>query len=69
MRAAYRGSQVINDAAPLVHEYFRRKALAQLGYTSNLSELPAFKVDVYAIIESELNACQQKELKAVKRGR
>ena len=67
VRASYRGHGMTNDAAPFIAEYAQRKRLAKLGYTSPLSELSAFKADVYAIIDAELDKLQA--LEAKKHGR
>lgn len=58
-----------NEAAHLVDEYSKRKRLAKLGYTSPIGELSAFHADVYAIIDQEIDACQQREMKAKTHGR
>ena len=69
MRSAFKGGPLRNEAAYLVDEYSKRKRLAKLGYTSPLGELSAFRADVYAIIDQEIDACQQREMKAKKHGR
>lgn len=59
----------MNEAAPFLAEYTQRKRLAKLGYTSSISELSAFKAEVYGIIDQEIDSCQQQEMKAKKHGR
>mgnify|MGYP005614566223 CR=1 FL=1 len=63
VRASYKGSSLVNEAAGYIAEYAQRKRLAKLGYTSPLGELTAFQADVYAIIDTELDDIQLKESK------
>jgi len=68
VRRAYLGAEIGNEYSFLVAEYSQRKRLAGLGYFSPLEELPAWKSEAFALIESEINKHQERELKK-KRGR
>lgn len=60
---------MVNETGHFLAEYSQRKRLAKLGFTSPLCELSAFKAEVYAIIDAELDECQQRELRAARNGR
>lgn len=67
-RAAYKGSSLVNEAAPYIAEYSQRKRLAKLGYVTNASELDAIKAEIFAIIDTELDKCQSDDMRS-KNGR
>ena len=67
-RAAYKGSQMQNEAAPYVVEYLERKRLSKLGYTSPLGELCALKAEIFVMIDIELDKCQSEDARS-KRGK
>lgn len=59
----YKGLKSTNDAYPLVSEYSQRRRLAKLGYTSNISELSAWKASVFVMIDSEIDRLESEEMK------
>lgn len=67
-RAAYRGANLQNEAAPWLAEYAQRKRLAKLGYVTNISELSAIKAEIFGIIDVELDKCQADDMRS-KHGR
>jgi len=66
-KAAYNGQSLVNEAAPLVHEYNTRVRLAKLGYRSDLGSLSAFKAECFTLIDRTLDAERAKEAKSGKR--
>lgn len=50
----------------LVKEYMTRKALAELGYTSPMSELPAWKAECFAAIAIGIEDFKAKKLEKMK---
>lgn len=68
-RASYKGSSFANEAASFVAEYSRRKRLAKLGYTTDISKLSALKGEIFSIIDIELDKCQSEEMRARNNGR
>lgn len=50
----------------LVKEYMTRKALAELGYTSPMSELPAWKAECFAAIALGIEDFKAKKLEKMK---
>jgi hypothetical protein len=63
-RAAYKGMNLQNEAAPWIAEYAQRKRLAKLGYTTNVSELCALKAEIFGIIDVELDKCQSEDMRS-----
>lgn len=49
------------DAYPIVQEYFERKALSEIGFTSDLGSLPAWKAKSFQAIASEIAAHRERE--------
>lgn len=66
--ASIRGHSFANEAAFYVEEYAQRKRLAKLGYVSSPSELPAFKAEIFAIIDTEIDKIQALDMRS-KNGR
>ncbi len=60
-RAAVKGQALVNEAAPIFHEYVMRKRLAKLGYVSDMSTLSAFKAECFYLIDVEVDDTQAKE--------
>jgi len=59
----------VGEAVHIFAEYVQRKRLAKLGYTSNIDDLESWKAEAFIIIDTELDACQNREMKkAAKRG-
>jgi hypothetical protein len=58
-----KGAGLRNSTFPLVEEYFKRRALAELGYTSPISSLDYEKSEVFAIIHREVETYNVKKLK------
>jgi hypothetical protein len=52
-----------NGASIYVAEFFARKRLAKLGYTSSFSELDQEQVEVFLAIDSKIEELKAKELK------
>ena len=63
--------QVPTDGRMVVHEYLKRKALSEIGMTSDLGTLPAWKVNAFYAISQRVSEHQESERKKskVKRGR
>lgn len=60
----FKGVEYRNEASPIVDEYFRRKTLADLGYTSGpTSELSSAKADCFISIASEISRQQDEAMK------
>jgi hypothetical protein len=55
-----KGIHIETAGAGYVAEYFSRKRLAKLGYTSSLSELSALKAEIFVTIDSEIDSLQAK---------
>jgi hypothetical protein len=64
---SFRGIQQTNQAAVLVHEYYTRRVLAELGYTSDADELSDAEVESFMLISSELRRLERDEMKRKKR--
>lgn len=65
-----RGIAFANEAYPIVDEYFRRKTLTELGYTSGpTSELSAVKADCFQMIASEIARVRDQESKKAQKAR
>jgi hypothetical protein len=54
---------VVNDAAPIIGAYFDRKRLAELGYTSPLSDLSDFEAKCFLLISQEIDKFHSEEMK------
>jgi hypothetical protein len=63
VRAAYRTGACVNFTHAYVREYLDRKALAEIGYTSDLNDLDNDKADVFLLIHNELIKIQNEESK------
>jgi hypothetical protein len=50
------------DAMPIVQEYFTRRALAELGYTTSTDKLPGWKADAFAAIALEIQDFKNKQM-------
>lgn len=59
--------QAVPRAAPIVSEYIERKRLAGIGFTSPLSDLPAWKAEAFVFIDSQLDKLQAEEMKKKQR--
>lgn len=64
--AAFRGANLVNEAAPYLAEYVTRKRLAKLGFTSPLDALDSLKADIFCMIDAEIDDLQAKEIKKKK---
>lgn len=53
----------MNEAAPIFHEYVMRRRLAKLGFTTDMSQLSAFKAECFYLIDVEVEETQSKEAK------
>lgn len=51
-----------NEATPYVGEYFMRKRLAKLGFTSSFNELDSMTADVFMAIDSYIEELKAKEM-------
>jgi hypothetical protein len=60
---AYKGHKGTTKAAPIVHEYFDRAALAKLGFTTDIRELDAVDAEIFLLIAGEINKLKEAELK------
>lgn len=69
VKLAYRGAKATNATSGLVAEYFHRKSLAKLGFTSSMSDLPCWKFECFTVISSELSRLEKEELNKAKRKR
>lgn len=58
-----------NEAAGYLSEYAQRKRLAKLGYNTSLSELSAFRAEVFSIIDVEIDKFQTEQARSKKNGR
>ena len=47
----------------MVHEYFDKKMLADLGHTFEGDNLTVFEVDCYKIISSQVSSLEERENK------
>jgi hypothetical protein len=54
-------------ASPIVGEYIQRKRLASLGYSSRLSDLPAWKAEAFILIDSQIDKINSDEMKKKQR--
>lgn len=61
--AALSGGHFVGPASYLVAEYAQRKRFAELGYTSPIRDLPAWKSEAFSIISTEIDKLQAQELK------
>jgi hypothetical protein len=52
-----------NESAPLVHEYFQRKQLAELGYKFDGENLSTFQVDCFTIIKNVIDEVEIQQMK------
>lgn len=60
---------VVNDAAPILAAYFDRKRLAELGFTSPLSDLNDFDAKCFLLISSEIDKWHEEQRKRDSHGR
>ncbi len=51
-----------------MQEYFTRKSLAELGYTSPTSSLSALKAKYFSLIAGEIGAHREEQMNSAKRG-
>jgi hypothetical protein len=63
----YRGGKHLlardGEASKYVAEYSTRKKLAVLGFTSPLKDLPAWKAEIFVLIDNELNKMHDEDIK------
>jgi hypothetical protein len=50
-----------NEALPIVEEYFQRKTLADLGFTSDANSIAAWKVDCFHAIAARIEEIRARE--------
>ena len=49
------------EGAPIVYEYFKRKALAEIGLTTDLGKLPAWKAEAFYVLAKKIGEHQAAE--------
>ena len=54
---------MMNEKHPVVNEYISRKRLAELGFTSDLSQLPSWKGNDFIFISNELDRLKEQDRK------
>lgn len=64
MAWSFKGTKLTNSAASIVYEYTSKLSLRKLGYSFDANELDVFSAECFAIIASEINKLEAKEMKA-----
>lgn len=59
----------MNEAAPIIGEFFVRQRMAKLGFSEPIGEQPAWKIDAFMLIDSEFEQIKAKEIDKMTKAR